>query len=247
MLIDRITDLAGPLPETLTSPTYVYETAAREVINIVEDSTFIRRRARRFDLSESNLTMNTEGLKIVNVIRYDNDDARNIFECEEKDFAEIAEYLPGSGSLNEVTAYSPIYTILPTKVDNGSLNIVSGELQVYPEPINGSYASVYYVEYPTFGATGDLSVTTMEDLIHATDGTKFDYWTEDMEEGFIIRSAMRILQIRLSEVITEEQDTEVSQLIATALASVTGEWERIKGVLRDFNPDDQAQLESMRR
>lgn len=84
MLIDRITDLAGPLPETLTSPTYVYETAAREVINIVEDSTFIRRRARRFDLSESNLTMNTEGLKIVNVIRYDNDDARNIFECEEK-------------------------------------------------------------------------------------------------------------------------------------------------------------------
>ena len=120
-------------------------------------------------------------------------------------------------------------------------------MQVYPEPINGSYASVYYVEYPTFGATGDLSVTTMEDLIHATDGTKFDYWTEDMEEGFIIRSAMRILQIRLSEVITEEEDTEVSQLIATALASVTGEWERIKGVLRDFNPDDQAQLESMRR
>tara|TARA_R100001443_G_scaffold4523_1_gene13081 strand:- start:9 stop:752 length:744 start_codon:yes stop_codon:yes gene_type:complete len=247
MLIDRITDLSGPLPETLTDPTYIYEVAAREVLDIVEDSTFIRRRSRRFDLNASNLTFNTEGKKIVNVIRHDANDERNIIECEEIDFTEAPDYKPGSGSLNEATSYSPVYSVLPTKVDDGALNIVSGELTVYPEPTNGSVASIYYIEYPTFGASGDLNVTSMEDLIHATDNTRFDYWTEDMEEGFIVRSAMRILQVRLSEVVTEEEDTELSQLIQTALASVTAEWERLKSVLKDFNPEDQAQLESMRR
>lgn len=245
MLIDRITDLCGDLPETMTNPDYIFEVSAREVLDKIEDTTVVELKSRKFVLSEFTPTFNAEKRKILLILRHDVPTSLTGIECEEMDFVDLNKFVNGSGHLDEATAYSPVYSIAPLNIQNADLNLYSGEISIYPALTENSTADIYYIDYPRFPE--DLDVMSYNNLIDDTDGTVYDYWTPIMEEAFIIRSAMRILQIKLNESNIEEEDAEVSQLVENSLQHVSSEWQRIKGELSGSSPEEQERFKSMNR
>tara|TARA_R110002012_G_scaffold320339_1_gene543318 strand:- start:23193 stop:23912 length:720 start_codon:yes stop_codon:yes gene_type:complete len=236
MLLDKIVDLSGPVPESLSDLNYVLTSVCREILDMTDDE-ILENRVQKFTLSTVNNSFPIENKKILNVFR-------NSIACEEINMSEKHKAMTGSGSLEEATDLTPVFCISPIAYEGTNTNFYNSQLEIFPTASFTDSAEVFYVDYTIFGP-GNLNLVTIDSLVDDLSSTIYDYWTFDMEKAFIIRTAMKILHIRLTETNIEEEDQEISQLVQSSLQSLSQEWNDIKNVMRGVNPDDMQQMKSL--
>ena len=164
MLMDKILDLSGPIPESLSDFNFLCTTVAREIMDIMDDGEFLYNQSKTSLLTDINPTLDPKDKKILTVYR-------NNIECEEQQATDREDIKVGSGSLMEASSYSPVYIIDVTVP--GGLNLVTSELVIYPAVTRTEQGKVYWVPYPTVGEDFAIDMlNSMEDI----EGD-YGYWT----------------------------------------------------------------------
>ena len=236
MLLDRIIDLSGPLPESLSDFNYILTSCGREVVELTDDGEFMEHKARKFILSSINNSLGVDNWKVLDVYR-------NSRQCEQVDLIDLLDVIPGSGSLQEATDYSPVYCISADALVDGT-NTYNATLKIYPEISSSDTGEIFYIMLPKFGA-GGIDINSINSLEDDLINSNYDYWTFVMERAFIVRVAMKILHIRLTETNIEEEDAEISQLVQSSMQSLLEEWALLKSLLAGYNEEDAQKWKSL--
>ena len=226
-LINRIYNLAGPVEAgEINNINNILENSARQIIDLVSDEDIFENFKKIYAYDSTNMPFDIREKRILAVLRADSNTG-GLVECEQASALEIAKYKSTSGSLDEATEYSPAYSIQRTT--GTDIPGYYGAIQVYPEPSRDFGGEIWYIDLPSFPE--DIDCWGIDSLLELV-GTEHAYWNTDMEGAFIVKSALDLLIIKLSDMNITEEDSEVSNLISSSIAQLTSEYENYKKKLQ---------------
>ena len=209
MLINRITDLSGELPSSLNNLNYIFTKAARDVLDLTIEEVFESEYINSVIIAGANSTFEPKNKKIIDVYR-------NRIKCKKEKWHDFDQFKEGSGRLKEATNYSPVYYYEPA-IEAG----VSRYLKIEPVPNEDEKVEIFYVSYPTF--PNDIDINVVNGLWN-NGIASFNYWSRDMEDAFVIKSALEIVKVRYAEMAVDEEDSELTSLTQALLASLNNDW-----------------------
>ena len=211
-LAQRVQDLIGfdYASNSINSESEALETACAEVIDLLPDSLLLKYAVPPTSISASSpdSTFESEGKKVIRVIRKDN---TGIFRvCEEVD-VDAFEDMKDTESVYFPTGYSPVYTIDP--------QTGTSYLKIRPTINDTLTAKVYYITYP-LDKIGDLD---------SVDGLP-----NEAEHAIALKASIYILQTMISDTVQDEEDDEILSMLNNQLQSLAAmyqsEIQRLTGI-----------------
>jgi len=198
-ILEKIQDLTGELEihENLTDIHELISQAVHDVVHEVHPTKFIEYKLKKITLNASSPTHTVEGHERFLSIH------RNGRFCISFDYNQYNDYKVGSGSIYEVTAYTPGYYFDPTIEVDGNIKPV---LTVIPTPTDAEKALIHYVPIMEAGDSElglNFNPSTQEEI---------DIYSHEINEAIQIFSAVKILTFKMANEAIEEEDDETMAL-----------------------------------
>ena len=201
-LAQRIQDLVGfdYTSNSINSENEAIHTSYAEVIDNLPESILLKYAVAPTDLTSGSLTMETEGKKILRVVRIEgsNDNGIHIHRvCDKVDIYEYLQITEDTNSIYHPTSHSPIYTEDP---ETGTTL-----LKIFPALTGSSgdtvnTAKVWYTSY-------------LDDGNSTAFAQEVDGIPNEVEHAVALKAALYILQTMISDAIQEDEDDEMLAML----------------------------------
>jgi hypothetical protein len=201
-LAQRIQDLIGfdYSDNSINTENQAIHTSYAEVIDNLPESVLLKYAVAPTDLTSGSLTMETEGKKILRVVRIEgsNDSGIHIHRvCEKVNIYEYLQITEDTNSIYLPTSHSPIYTEDP-ETGTTLLKIFPALTGSTGDTVNT--AKVWYTSY-------------LDDSNSTAFAQEVEGIPNEVEHAVVLKAALYILQTMISDAIQDDEDDEMLAML----------------------------------